>query len=217
MDDVVRWNIIERCAIWSSGGDPTLQTIRDRLFSPVAWLLAQAGVSANLISVGGLAAGAVGAFFLNRPVLGVIFLGLNLFCDGVDGVVARQTGTASERGERIDIFCDTASLILLALGLLFHGFISPLTTSIYIIVLMIYTLASATKSEFLIGKFRSIGSRVMTSVGVIIILSLSHFLPEPDSLALLSSLLLNTVAIVLLAVLLFDLAATGRRLVVKSR
>lgn len=109
----------------------------------------RAGVSANAVSAAGLAvgAGAAGAFANWRDwrfaVLGFALAAGWLVADGLDGMVARATGTASPLGRLLDGLCDHGVFALIyvavaaslgtadawALGLvaaLFHGVQSSL-------------------------------------------------------------------------------------------
>jgi CDP-diacylglycerol--serine O-phosphatidyltransferase len=75
------------------------------------WFLAR-GISANMVSIGGLVLGALAALaYANWPVWPFAFLGLVLsvgwlIADGLDGMIARATGSASPLGRALDGLCD---------------------------------------------------------------------------------------------------------------
>ena len=78
-----------------------------------------AGVSANAVSLTGLALGVSAALCYARwtsPALVVLGLALSvgwLIADGLDGMVARATGTASPLGRFLDGICDHGVFILI--------------------------------------------------------------------------------------------------------
>ena len=83
------------------------------------------GVSANTVSVAGLAIGAGAAFAYSRldsPALALVGLLLAigwLVMDGLDGMVARATATASPLGRIMDGLCDHGVFALIYLALAF--------------------------------------------------------------------------------------------------
>jgi hypothetical protein len=70
------------------------------------------GISANAVSIAGLVLGAIAALcFSGWPDFGFVTLGLLfsigwLIADGLDGMIARATGTASPLGRILDGLCD---------------------------------------------------------------------------------------------------------------
>jgi CDP-diacylglycerol--serine O-phosphatidyltransferase len=91
-----------------------------RALVPIAIRL---GISANAVSVAGLAAGIGAAFAYTRwmdwrwATLGFVLTTVWLIADGVDGMVARATNTASAFGRFMDGVCDHLVFLLLYLGL----------------------------------------------------------------------------------------------------
>lgn len=77
-------------------------------------LALRAGISANAVSITGfvLGAGAAAAFYLWRDwrlaTLGLVLCIGWMIADGLDGMIARATGTASELGRFLDGVCDHA-------------------------------------------------------------------------------------------------------------
>ena len=78
------------------------------LIDPVAKSLIRIGFSASAVTLIGLLLVVVGSviFALGHPVTGAIFIGVGSLVDGIDGTVARLTGTASERGAFLDTVSD---------------------------------------------------------------------------------------------------------------
>lgn len=87
-----------------------------RAFLPVAL---RAGISANLVSVIGFLVGTCAALaFAQWRTPGMALVGLALgvlwlVCDGLDGMVARATGTASAFGRVMDGVCDHGVFIVI--------------------------------------------------------------------------------------------------------
>lgn len=77
------------------------------------------GVSANAVSVAGLVLGGIAALaFYNwhhafAASLGLLFAIGWMVCDGLDGMIARATGTASALGRLLDGLCDHGVFLLL--------------------------------------------------------------------------------------------------------
>ena len=91
-----------------------------RLLLP--WFLAR-GISANAVSVGGLLIGALAALaYWNWDRWPIACIGLLLsvawlIADGLDGMIARATGTASPVGRFLDGLCDHGVFLLIYLAL----------------------------------------------------------------------------------------------------
>src|SRR5206468_7794742 len=91
-----------------------------RLLLP--WFVAR-GISANAVSVGGLALGALAALAWSRWYLwpfacaGLLLSMAWLVADGLDGMVARATGTASPLGRFLDGVCDHGVFVLIYIAL----------------------------------------------------------------------------------------------------
>lgn len=81
------------------------------------------GVSANSVSIAGLFLGGAAAFAYaqwDRPAFAVVGLLLSvgwLIADGLDGMIARATGTASALGRALDGLCDHGVFALLYISL----------------------------------------------------------------------------------------------------
>jgi CDP-diacylglycerol---serine O-phosphatidyltransferase len=86
------------------------------------WFVSR-GISANAVSIGGLCLGALAALaYTNwhfRPFacLGLLLSIAWLIADGLDGMIARATGTASPVGRFLDGVCDHGVFLLIYLAL----------------------------------------------------------------------------------------------------
>ncbi|WP_142252675.1 CDP-alcohol phosphatidyltransferase family protein [Bradyrhizobium sp. UNPF46] len=212
----LRWNILESIAFRLSDGDPTLQGRRDRLLGVPAHALIRLGFSADSISVLGLFLAICSSFLMDSPAIAALLLTLSLLCDGLDGVVARLSETATARGEILDIFCDTAGVLFVMAGLTVVGSLEFTQLLFYSVVLVAYTITSSVKSRMLIGKYRSIGSRVLVTAYVVLCLAIDQF--EPGFLRQKVTLGVVVVTIVLIANLAMDgLFLTSRLVIARSR
>ncbi len=104
--------------------DPTNRWVIHPLAHALLPWAIRAGLSANVVSVAGLALGAGAALAFARYPLGGGFatLGLALaacwlVADGLDGMIARATGTASPLGRVLDGLCDHGVFVLIYLSL----------------------------------------------------------------------------------------------------
>ena len=103
--------------------DPTnLWIIHAASRALLPWFLAR-GVSANAVSLGGLCLGALAALaYANWRLwpltcLGFLLSILWLVADGLDGMIARATGTASALGRFLDGICDHGVFTLIYIAL----------------------------------------------------------------------------------------------------
>ena len=81
------------------------RSITKTIFTPLAKLLLAAHVTPNMVTVTGtLVTIAVAVSTLPRGYLwqGALALGVVLFCDSIDGVLARMSGTSSTFGAFLD-------------------------------------------------------------------------------------------------------------------
>jgi phosphatidylglycerophosphate synthase len=174
----LNWNVLERAAFRLSHGDPTFQDRRDIIFYPFARVAVRMRLSANSISLLGVAFAIGSAVLVPEPLLASLLLSISLFLDGLDGVVARLTKTASVKGEVFDIFCDTAGVLSILTGLSFWGYLSFNHLGLFATVLIFYTVLSSFKSQQILGKYRSIGSRVVVTSYIALCLAIGQFQPS---------------------------------------
>ena len=87
--------------------DAHVRPLVDRCLNPVGRLLARVGITANQISVIGFGFGLAAALavMLGSEPAAVVLIAANRICDGLDGAVARASGT-SDLGAYLDITLD---------------------------------------------------------------------------------------------------------------
>lgn len=87
--------------------DATMRKLIDPALNRIGKGLARAGLSANAITLAGLAMGlaAAGLIALQQPFWALVPLALSRLADGLDGAVARAT-EKTDFGGYLDIFCD---------------------------------------------------------------------------------------------------------------
>jgi CDP-diacylglycerol--serine O-phosphatidyltransferase len=91
-----------------------------RLLLP--WFVSR-GISANAVSIGGLALGSLAALAYSRwyswpfACAGLLLSAAWLVADGLDGMIARATGTASPLGRFLDGLCDHGVFVLIYIAL----------------------------------------------------------------------------------------------------
>ena len=97
--------------------DSTLKPRIEPALNALAARLAAAGVTANQVTVAGLAigVGAAGAIALHWFWLGLLLIVVSRMCDGLDGPVARQT-EKTDFGGYLDIVLDFAFYGVIPLG-----------------------------------------------------------------------------------------------------
>jgi phosphatidylglycerophosphate synthase len=111
------------------------QQIRQRLLSPIAFVLARLGLSADMLSYASVIFGL--GFFLLAPFQFTIAFWLlvaSIICDGLDGVEARLTKTNTVRGAFTDMFCDQAVVAFSIAGLAWTGLIHPVLAILFVYV-----------------------------------------------------------------------------------
>lgn len=89
--------------------DAVLRPVVDRLTMPVAGVLARQGIGANAVSIGGAVLGLAGAVAIavGAPLAGLALFILGRISDGLDGAVARASGTGpTDWGGYLDIVLD---------------------------------------------------------------------------------------------------------------
>lgn len=88
--------------------DRRLRRWIDPLLEQPATLLARRGVSANAVTLGGLAFGLTACLALSQQnyFAALALIGMNRLCDGLDGAVARRSATTAVGGF-LDSVCDS--------------------------------------------------------------------------------------------------------------
>ena len=111
------------------------QRMRQRFLSPIAFVLARLGISADMLSFASVVLGI--GFFLCVPFQFTVAFWLliaSLVCDSLDGVEARLTGTNTVRGSFTDVFCDQLVVTFTVAGMAWKGLIHPALAVIFVSV-----------------------------------------------------------------------------------
>ncbi len=111
---------------WEESAYFILRRGRDRLLWPLSTLLAQLRVPPSAISLLGVCLAATTCMTLSTHqglALGG-FLG-SLFCDAMDGALARRLGSSSTLGKLVDQLADTFTFTLLMVAVAAAGLASP--------------------------------------------------------------------------------------------
>lgn len=110
-----------------------LQKIRQYLLTPLTRALSRLGISADMLSFASVLLGL--DFFLLAPVhfeVAFWLLIASLVCDGLDGVEARATRTATARGSFTDVFCDQTVVVFCVAGLAWKGLVHPVLAILFV-------------------------------------------------------------------------------------
>lgn len=90
---------------------------RDQFFRPVVTALAGRGITPAGLSIAGILAALVASLIpADFWILTAVLLGLYVLMDGLDGPLARLTGSQSQGGSMLDIFADQVGVIFVAVG-----------------------------------------------------------------------------------------------------
>jgi CDP-diacylglycerol--glycerol-3-phosphate 3-phosphatidyltransferase len=97
-----------------------LKPLYSRLLTPVAGLCGKANIHPNAITIGGMTLFGAGAYATARGAwpLALALLAIGSLMDGLDGLLARTTGTKSRFGAFLDSTVDRITEILWVAGLL---------------------------------------------------------------------------------------------------
>ncbi len=87
------------------------------IFLPLVKICQKIGLKANWISYAGLLCALAFYILVDQNLIwATVILFLGLFLDGLDGPLARESGTANKAGAITDITCDIFSLALAVMG-----------------------------------------------------------------------------------------------------
>ena len=122
--------------------DGNLRTAVDRALIPIGRVLQRIGITADVVTVIGIAmsGGAAVAIGRGNLLLGFILLILTGIPDALDGAVAKAAGTSSKRGAFFDSVSDRLTDALLFGGLTWH-YVS--TRPGHLMILPVAVMASA--------------------------------------------------------------------------
>lgn len=109
------------------------QQMRQRLLSPLAFVLSRLGISADMLSYTSVLLGL--GFCLLAPFQFTVAFWLlvaSVVCDGLDGVEARFTHTNTTHGSFTDVCCDIAVDALVVAGLAWTGLINAVLAVLFV-------------------------------------------------------------------------------------
>jgi len=123
--------------------DERVRAVLPRLMTPLARPLARAGVTPNTVTVATFVTAAAAAVLIGTgsPRAGLAVWLVSRLGDGLDGVLARQTGRSSAFGGYLDITLDMTAYSVVALG---FAAAHPELGLVWPAILMGYTLAITT-------------------------------------------------------------------------
>ena len=114
------------------------RTWRDKMFYPLAYLIAKLGITPNQISILGLLVLIGFVYFIDSNLkLSLLFLIIHILLDGLDGAVARFTNKASTAGEVIDTFVDYTGMFIVVWTLGLYGYIDPNLGLLYVFLYVV--------------------------------------------------------------------------------
>lgn len=95
--------------------------MRDRFFAPVTNVLVRFGVRPNQVSAAGVGFLVVaGLMPPSLAWLATLGMALYVLCDGLDGPLARRTGTPHPGGLLVDIVADQLGVVILPAAAIYH-------------------------------------------------------------------------------------------------
>jgi CDP-diacylglycerol--glycerol-3-phosphate 3-phosphatidyltransferase len=121
---------------------------------PIGQVCVALGISANTISWASLvlAAGAGLALAMGSFGVGAVLGAVSAACDALDGMVARDTGTASSSGEVLDATIDRYAELLFLGGIAFHERLDP-----FAMVVALTAMAGAIMVSYSTAKAEALG------------------------------------------------------------
>ncbi len=124
------------------------QMIRASMLRPLLKLLARLGVTADVVTLVSLVLGLAfcPVYFFSKP-LALALLALHMCADGLDGPMARFTGTASRKGSFTDTMSDQIVVAATTVTLILGGVLGVLPGSLNYVVWLFVAL--------LVGKMAS--------------------------------------------------------------
>ena len=103
-----------------------------RVTQPLVGLLARLGVHPSVLSISQVAGGVVVlALVPEQPRLAFLVFLATLLLDGIDGALARATGTASRFGALVDQYCDHIREITVVGGMALWGALAIIPAVLY--------------------------------------------------------------------------------------
>jgi phosphatidylglycerophosphate synthase len=111
------------------------ENLRNKFFHPVVFILAKLKITPNIMSIISALTGIVATVYIwyDLKIAGILLIA-SLVLDGIDGPLARYTGTGSPRGEITDAFTDQTVISATTIGFIANGLIHPVIGGVYLAV-----------------------------------------------------------------------------------
>ena len=173
----------------------------EKVIAPIADTLASVGITPNQLTISGLALTGLAMFSYSLGGVGLILAGILLvfggFLDVLDGAIARRHGMSTPAGAFIDSFIDRLADIMIALGYLFSGLVSPLIVVLMLSSSMLVSYARA-RGEGLQVRVADVGvgERGVRLLIIIAATFISYFYPAALAISALAIIVISAITIV---------------------
>ncbi|MCJ2163517.1 MULTISPECIES: CDP-alcohol phosphatidyltransferase family protein [unclassified Pseudodesulfovibrio] len=121
---------------------------RDYVFFPIVRLLMAVKATPNQVSIAGVVCLMLTCLLpKSQAVMATSLMALYVFCDGIDGPLARRMGTAHPGGSLIDIVSDQLGVVFLSAAAIYHlgawGPVMVIYASSYLIIIGLAVYANS--------------------------------------------------------------------------
>ncbi len=160
---------------YAAGGPPPTWYLAQPLAGLVAWAAVRAGISASAVTLCALFMALAGACVLATGGAGVlsqggawVLLTGAYLLDCADGQVARATGTASERGGWLDVYCDYVVISVVPFAALWYHAAAYVGTSQYLWLLFaaLFMIVGRSQDLYTASMFRKASKQRFSTAGV---------------------------------------------------
>jgi phosphatidylglycerophosphate synthase len=163
-------NTFKKIMLYRLKSDLTFEAFRDKFLMQPATFVYSLGITPNALSIVGIFIIIIAMFLLKYPILAAFLILLNLFIDGLDGVVARRHNLKSFAGSIIDTTCDTLGSVITIIGFSLFYNIELAAMILWIMSVLIYSLITALHSIKVSERSKVLGFRNFINVGAIVLL-----------------------------------------------
>ncbi|MEO0445479.1 MAG: CDP-alcohol phosphatidyltransferase family protein [Verrucomicrobiota bacterium] len=121
---------------------------RTRMLGPMVSPLQHLGVTANQITLAGVCFLIPYAYFFEEaPRIASLLIWLYVLCDGLDGVYARATNTATPAGALADVFADQMGMVVTCLLLIHASLVTPVLGAYYCAIYLVMIALSVVQNH----------------------------------------------------------------------
>ncbi len=127
------------------------QALRAKLLQPVLALMANAGIRPGAITFTSMLCGLAFCplFITGEYAWAVAMLALHVILDGVDGPLARQLGSASDRGSFTDTVADQVVISATTIALIYSGTVGAWSGGLYLFLYTAVVTFAMVRNAFL--------------------------------------------------------------------